>query len=483
MSGSEPSLLWYDLETFGTDSAVDPIAQVAWCRTNLALEPIEAPQSIYCQPPWYCLPDPQASLVTGLTPQQCVRDGVTQRHFADQLLAQLARPETTSAGYNAIRFDDEFVRHLLWRELLDPYAREWQNGNQRFDLLDVVRLTYALRPEGIHWPQRDDGRPSFKLEHLVTANNLPQPRAHDAISDVQATIALAQLVQAKQPKLYAWARRMADKRVARDLLSFDPATPVVHVSGRYAAERGCLATVLPLGKHPGQANKIAVFDLSQDPEQWAQVEPEQLVAQLYAPRDSELVRPAIKFVHVGRCPMLAPMSVLQGADLERIQLNLEQCHAHAKALAQMPELRSKLVDALASERDWGEAGPPDPEFDLYGGFVSGPDRGRLHTLRADPNASFPRFDDARLDELAWRWCSRVSGRMDNVDAPRWQQIARQRLEHGARKQPPFEQWCTQLAELRQRQDLSASDSAMLEQLLQWGDCAARKAGLSVEMVR
>ena len=195
MSGTEPSILWYDLETFGGDPAADPVAQVAWCRTDLALRPLAEPTSLFCRPPWFCLPDPEACLITRITPQQCVAQGVSQHHFTNQLLAELSQPETTSAGYNVIRFDDEFVRHLLWRELLDPYAREWQNGNQRFDLLDAVRMTYALRPEGILWPVRDDGLPSFKLEQLVLANQLPQPRAHDAASDVEATIALARLLK------------------------------------------------------------------------------------------------------------------------------------------------------------------------------------------------------------------------------------------------------------------------------------------------
>ncbi len=475
VSGSQPSLLWYDLETFGGDPAADPIAQVAWCRTDPSLQIIEPPQSLYCRPPWYCLPDPEACLVTGLTPQRCLTEGVSQRHFAEQLLAQLARPETTSAGYNVIRFDDEFVRHLLWRELLDPYAREWQNGNQRFDLLDVVRMTYALRPDGIEWPSREDGRPSFKLEHLVAANDLPQPRAHDAVSDVEATIALARLLNERQPRLFAWARRMADKKIVRELLRWSPATPVVHVSGRYAPERGCLTLALPLGRHPAQANKVAVYDLDQDPQQWMDLDQEQISALLYAPRDEVEVRPGLKFVHVGRCPMLAPTSVLAGSDLQRIGLDLARCERHAKQLQAQPDLLQKLLAALAKERDWDDA-TSDPEAELYSGFVTDADRSRLNAVRLEPGAALPRFDDGRLSELAWRWASRVTAGEESGDASRWQALAAQRLREGYRRQSPYAQWRQQVQQLQSTQT-DADAAALLADLELWGKAAADRAGL------
>ena len=481
MSGTEPSILWYDLETFGGDPAADPVAQVAWCRTDLALRPLAEPTSLFCRPPWFCLPDPEACLITRITPQQCVAQGVSQHHFTNQLLAELSQPETTSAGYNVIRFDDEFVRHLLWRELLDPCAREWQNGNQRFDLLDAVRMTYALRPEGILWPVRDDGLPSFKLEQLVLANQLPQPRAHDAASDVEATIALARLLQEAQPKLFAWTRRMADKQVVRELLRWDPATPVIHVSGRYSAERGCLAMVLPLGRHPRQANKVAVFDLDQDPQQWSDLDQQQLSERIFAPRTVQLERPGVKFVHVGRCPMLAPVSVLAASDTQRIGLNPERCQAHARQLDERPELKQRLLQALAQERDWDSDQPGDPESELYAGFVSPADRSRLLAVRAEPTAALPRFEDPRLAELAWRWVSRVTGEDNQGDRQRWQALAYARLSEGYRRQPPYAQWQQQLEQLMVDNQLDRQALGVLAQLKRWGQCASNEAGLTTDV--
>jgi exodeoxyribonuclease-1 len=49
------------------------------------------------------------------------------------------------------------TRYSLYRNFFDPYAREWQGGNSRWDLIDVVRAAYALRPEGIVWPKKTGG--------------------------------------------------------------------------------------------------------------------------------------------------------------------------------------------------------------------------------------------------------------------------------------------------------------------------------------
>src|SRR5690554_2242108 len=97
------------------------------------------------------------------------------------------------------------TRFLFYRNFIDPYAHTWANNNSLWDLLELVRASYALRPEGIEWPQHEDGRLSPKLEHLSAANNLNLGKAHDAPADVYATIALAKLIYEKQPKLFDWA--------------------------------------------------------------------------------------------------------------------------------------------------------------------------------------------------------------------------------------------------------------------------------------
>jgi exodeoxyribonuclease I len=106
---------------------------------------------------------------------------------------EVATPQTVFVGYNTVRFDDEFMRFLHYRNFHDPYEWQWQNDKSRWDLLDVARMTRALRPEGIEWPFDAKVKPTNRLELLSSLNKLDHANAHDALSDVQATIALAQL--------------------------------------------------------------------------------------------------------------------------------------------------------------------------------------------------------------------------------------------------------------------------------------------------
>jgi len=198
---SATTFFWHDYETFGRDPRRDRPAQFAGVRTDLELNEVDAPVMHFCQPAPDFLPDPESCLLTGILPQHCQAQGVPEHAFAARIEAELARPGTVGVGYNSIRFDDEVTRFLFWRNLIDPYAREWKDGCGRWDLLDVVRAAWALRPDGIAWPTNDEGRPSFRLEHLTTANGLAHEAAHDALSDVRATIAMARLVRARQPRL------------------------------------------------------------------------------------------------------------------------------------------------------------------------------------------------------------------------------------------------------------------------------------------
>ena len=229
MAKGQPTLFWYDFETSGIDSRRDRIFQVAALRTNLDFEPVDEPINIFCKPSADFLPHPQACLVTGITPQMADEKGISETEFCHKLNKQLMQANTCTLGYNSLSFDDEFTRNLMYRNLRDPYAREWQNGNSRWDLIDLVRSAFALRPDGINWPVHDNGKPSFKLEDLTKANNLEHEQAHDALSDVYATIAVARLIKEKQPKLYNYIFNHRDKNSVFKLLSVMDPKPVMYV--------------------------------------------------------------------------------------------------------------------------------------------------------------------------------------------------------------------------------------------------------------
>jgi len=220
------SFLFYDLETFGADPRRSRIAQFAAIRTDETLQEIDEPIDFLVRPANDLLPSPDATMVTGLAPQRALAEGVPECEAFSRIFEEMSRPQTCTLGYNSLRFDDEFVRFGLYRNFFDAYEREWRGGNSRWDLLDVMRLAHALRPDGIVWPTREDGATSFKLEHLALANDVRTGDAHEALSDVRALIGLARRFRSAQPKLWDYALQLRDKRFAAGIAALSGRTPV-----------------------------------------------------------------------------------------------------------------------------------------------------------------------------------------------------------------------------------------------------------------
>ncbi|MCI4440213.1 exodeoxyribonuclease I [Tibeticola sp.] len=482
------TFLWHDYETFGTDVRRDRPAQFAAIRTDAALQELGEPLMLYCQPAPDYLPDPDACLVTGITPQQCWANGLPEARFAERIHGAFAQPGTIGVGYNSIRFDDEVTRFLLWRNLIDPYAREWQNECGRWDLLDVVRATWSLRPEGIEWPHNGDGRPSFRLEHLSAANGLVHEAAHDALSDVRATIALARLLRARQPRLFDFCFALHRKeRVAAEIgLPCTPreARPFIHISGMFAPERGCLAIMWPLATHPNNRNELIAWDLAYDPSELASLDAEAIRARLFTRAEAlpeGVARLPIKSVHLNKSPVvIGNLKVLTPAVRERWGIDLEQQLAHAVMARHLPDLSAIWAEVFSRPEP---TEPVDVELDLYGGFLSNADRRRLEQLRALAPAGLANarmgFDDPRLDELVFRWRARNwPETLDDEGRARWQALRHARLidgQGGART----------LAQLQERLDLLVDEAmerederaeAILNALAEWADYVTADLG-------
>lgn len=412
---STHTFLWHDYETFGAVPRRDRPAQFAAIRTDADLNEIGEPVMLYCQPANDFLPDPQSCLITGITPQHCLEHGVPEHEFAAVIEAAFSEPNTIGVGYNTIRFDDEVTRFLFWRNLIDPYAREWQNGCGRWDLLDVVRMVYALRPDGIEWPTREDGKPSFRLEHLTAANGLGHDAAHDALSDVRATIALARLIKQKQPRLFDFCLELRRKeRVASEMglhLAPSERQPFLHVSGMFPVEHGCLGLVWPLAQHPTNKNEILVWDLRHDPSELFGLDADTIRTRMFtrvADLPEGVTRLPVKSIHLNKSPMLvANLKTLTPAQAGRWDIDLERGHAHAALAARGPDMKAVWAQVLHKPA----AGTAvDVDEDLYGGFVSRDDRRQLDALRMQKPEALagkrPSFEDERLNELLLRYRAR-----------------------------------------------------------------------------
>ena len=424
------SIFWYDFETTGIQPHSDRPIQVAGIRTNEQLEEVGEPLNIYCQLADDILPHPMSSLITGIGPDILQQQGLLEVDFIEQLHQQMMQPNTCTAGFNSIRFDDEMTRATLYRNFYDPYGREWQGGNSRWDLINVLRCTWALRPEGINWPEHG-GRVSFKLESFTAANQIDHGQAHDALADVRATIAVARLLREKQPKLfdYLYGLRRKDAVLERIRLM----QPVLHVSGMFPVERHCLAPVLPLAWHPTNRNALIVCDLHADVTPLLELDAQALKTRLYTRHadlaDNELPIP-LKLIHINKSPVIAPLAVLREEDYQRLVFDHSSWQTNYQLLKEnITQWQDKLKIVYQDQREFAEQ---DPEQQLYAGFLGPRDRKTCEKLRrTEPERLQPDFwpfDDARLPELLFRYRGRnYPYTLSESELQQWALFCRSRL--------------------------------------------------------
>jgi len=458
------TFLWHDYETFGISPRRDRPAQFAAVRTDAELNPIGEPLMLYCQPASDYLPDPQSCLLTGITPQLCLQRGVPEHQFAAAIERELAQPGTIGVGYNTIRFDDEFTRFLFWRNLIDPYAREWQNGCGRWDILDLVRTAWALRPDGIAWPNHADGRPSFRLEDLAAANGLQHDSAHDALSDVYATIALARLIRTHQPRLFEFCLELRRKERAAAEISLHAPRPFLHVSGMFGVERGCLALMWPLAQHPTNKNEVIAWDLAHDPSELLALDAATVRERLFsaaAALPEGVTRLPIKSVHINKSPVvIGNLKTLTPERAAHWGIDIEQALRHAGIAASLdPDNRLATLWQQVFERP--AAAAADVDQDLYGGFIGNNDRRKLAQLREQSPqqlARAPAFDDPRLEELLLRYRARNFPQTLSAEESRqWEAHRAARLFDGAAGARTLEQLFEQIDQLAEQAENDNGD--------------------------
>lgn len=453
---SENTLYWHDYETFGTDTQRDRPVQFAGVRTDEDLNIVGEPLNIFARPAPDTLPHPVSSLITGITPQEALEKGMPEDEFIARILKELSEPGTCGVGYNSLRFDDEVTRHTLYRNLYEPYGREWQNGNSRWDIIDLVRACRDLRPEGIIWPQRQDAeRSSFKLEELAAANGIGHEQAHDALSDVYATIALAKLIKEKQPKLYEFCYKLRRKKEVLKYLDLKDLTPILHTSGMYGSDYGNTRLVVPLAAHPVNKNSIIVFDLSQDPSLLLELGHKKLRERLYtaaADLPEGVERPALKQILINKCPVIAPLNTLTGEAAKRLNIDLVRCQQNRQALlAARKPIMEKLPKVFAPQEFEPQS---DTDLMLYGGgFFSDSDKRKMQqvhdTAPEELGAQTWVFEDSRLPEMLFRYRARnYPETLSAEEQAQWLEHCRHRLLEGEAGNRTFAEFFAEIERIR-----------------------------------
>ncbi len=381
------TFFFYDLETSGLNPREDRIMQFAGQRTDLDLNPIGGPVNILVKLPDDTLPSPSAIMVTKITPQKTLSDGISEAEFAKFVTEEIFTPNTIAVGYNTVRFDDEFMRHLFWRNFYDPYEFEWKDGRSRWDLLDVVRLTRALRPEGINWPVTEDGKSTNRLELITKLNQISHENAHDAEADVQASIDVARLIKTKQPEIFDYLFNIRGKNDVKKVVNLENKKPFVYASGRYSSEYEKTTVAFPLTS--ARNGNILVFDLRYN------------LDELLKDENCKFY-PIVKEFAFNKCPAVAPLGALEKLDgWTKIGLSKDTIQKNLQSLLKHPEFAEKKREEIENQPEWPAA--IDPESALYDGFLNDHDRIRCNAVRNADEAHLadfnPDFQDERLPEL------------------------------------------------------------------------------------
>jgi len=466
------SLLFYDLETSGLNPREQRIMQFAGQRTTLELEPIGDPFNIIIKLSDDVFPDPDAVLVTGITPQLANKEGVTEAEFLKIFHAHIATPDTIFVGYNTIRFDDEFMRYTNYRNFYDPYEWHWQDGRSRWDLLDVVRVTRALRPDGIKWPFSSDGKATNRLELLTSLNGLDHDNAHDALNDVLATISVARLIRGKQPKLFDYLLEMRDKKRVEQLVV--AGEPFLYTSGKYSGDYEKTTVAVYLCENPRTG--ALVYNLREDPTPWLSKTPEQLAEAWKWKRDATEPRLPVKTMQFNRCPAVAPLTVLDDGSKERLKLDMDVIQknlAIIKGDATFCDKVQRAAEILNKQQQTSFlANEQLVDAQLYDGFFNSQDKTKMSAVRSADGEELttfaPDFKDERLNALLPLYKARnYSKDLTDDERVEWEKYRTTKLMTGGESSHAA-RFFKRLGDLANEKRLTESERFLLEELQLYG---------------
>lgn len=461
---------FYDVETSGFSPKLDRVMQFAGQRTNMDLKPMGKPDNLLIKMTPDVLPEPSAVLVHRITPQKTLAEGVTESEFSKYLTSQVSAKDTIIVGYNNIRFDNDFIRFTLWRNFQDAYEWSWKNNCSTWDLLDVVRMTRALRPDGIKWPFAPDGKPTNSLEYISAVNKLEHVDAHDAMSDVKASIAVARLLKQKQPKIFDFLLNIRSKHKVAPLVT--KAEPLIYTSGRYPSEYE-KTTIAVIAAEKSDKSSALMYDLRIDPVEFKDLSALDL-AKRWADHSEGAPYFPLKLLQYNRCPAIAPLSVLDENSVKRLQIHKEVIENHLKKLHKAKGFGDKLLEAL--DNMWPPR-QPDLVIDeqkvdaqLYDGFVKDEDKTKMSVVRAAKPDELSElnldFQDGRLRALLPLYKARnFADELTDSEKLDWVKFRRQKLLGSDKLADRF---FKQIKELDKTPGLSADKKYILRDLEEYG---------------
>lgn len=409
----EKDFCWYDTETSGIDPDNDQIYQSAMVKTDSDLNvKDDSKRNLICRTRLDVVPHPKAFLTHKIDVDLLKSEGDSEFVHARKIQNEfMGSPNgTIICGYNTISFDDEMVRKMFYRSMKNPYEHEWKDGNGRFDLFHVVQAVRAFRPEILKWRTKEDGSYSMRLEHLSADNGIEHESAHDAVSDVLATIGVAKLIKERRPTLWKFCLERMNKQSNQKMLSDQ--RPLYHVSTLHGGVNANGTLILPLIMDRQNKNKFICLNLRHDPTALMNMSIEEIKHFLFSKKkdlaeNSPIV--GLLGVHVNKQPIIAAPQIdpktqkpiYSKTVAERFNIDIEKSLGYADKFMSdpnLPKLLARIQMALVS--DLKE--PEDAYSQLYSGGFMDPNTNRMRSSlhnRADDGTSFA-IENANVAERA-----------------------------------------------------------------------------------
>lgn len=358
---------WYDTETTGLSAHHDQIIQFSSVRTDANLNYIKGAElNLHVKLRPDVVPGPRAFAVHGISIEELNQKGVTEVEAAAHIRNWfLDKENSMSSGYNTLPFDDEIVRNTMYRALQNPYEHEYKKGNSRSDIMRAVMLVYALRPHLLDFWVTEEAKTSLKLGDMCRANGIILDNAHDARSDVIATIELARKIKDASPQLWAYFLNLSDKNFVKPMI--DQMKPLVLIDRYLSREKGHLTMALPVIYDARIASKMLAVDLREDPTELLSLPVSELKRRIFTPAGDLDEGESIKMIRdmtINKQPLIAEQSIFRGHDhiVDRAGLDIDACMRHAEMIGKDTGFRDRLRETYIKEFD--------PCEDVYEGIYS-----------------------------------------------------------------------------------------------------------------
>ncbi len=525
----QDTFFWHDYETFGINTQLDGISQFAGIRTNLDFEEVGEPVDIYCKMTPDRLPSPMACMVTGVKPSEVQQKGLNETAFFHKVEKELGQAGTCGIGYNNISFDDEVTRNGFYRNFIDPYRREWADNCSRWDLLNVVRMASALYPGIVNVPINEEtGNKVFKLDQLSPANNIIHENAHEALSDVRATIALAKMIKDNQPEFWEAQFNQRNKAGVGEFLfeRYDSRSrvntlkfkPFIMADSFFGGDQDFIEVLYPI--HSKGLNVYCV-KLTQDLSQLIDLDANELNVRLYKKRKPEFkedmlpsdrrllerkiakdketgavylqeddVRIPLHTVKINQCPVIAPSNLLNKETAAALGIDGDKLRSNIKLIKDNFVVLQQKIQELFEKTEYPEADKDVDTMIYSGGFFSDTDKNHFQTVKKTNSVDLldylrqqmrqKKFEDkARMPEMIFRFIARnFEQDMDMKAYKKWTEFCVERITNpDTHYSMTFEEYQEDIDHLKEKNEGDEFKLSVLKDLEKYAFDLKNKLGL------